>query len=263
MSKHSLFIETPISVILQDASKVFDCISWGMESFALAEYLLNSIFIKMTGAQEQKFKCLVWEIGAEDYRFRYEHIYGKWEYGECSALEAKTKILASLYESTHNLCKQKSFANDLKDYKEGQFTNVKQQIVDFYNKTLKRSVNQRDFEDFCRLWDKKFIYLDGFANIVENEKENKFVIATSVDQLKKDEKAKVERMILFSDIYNHLFRFRNICAHNLKSYQQDYYNLYELREKSSVTDNYFFRFATLMIMDAIAIKLYKNFQSVV
>lgn len=263
MSKHSLFIETPISTILQDASRVFDCISWGMESFALAEYLLNSIFIKMTGSQEQKFKCVVWEIGSEDYRYRYEHIYGKWEYGECSAFDAKTKILTSLYESTHNKCKQKSFADDLKTYKETQFGKVKQELIDFYNKTLKGCVNQRDFEDFCRLWDKKYIYLDGFANIVENEKENKFVIAQSIDNLKKDEKEKVKDLILFADIYNHLYRFRNVCAHNLKSYQQDYYNLYELREKSSITDNYFFRFATLMLIDAIIIKLYKNFQSVI
>ena len=263
MSKHSVFIETPITSILQDATKVFGGISWGMESFALAEYLLNSIFIKMTGSQEQKFKCLVWEIGTEDYRYRYEHIYGKWEYGECSTLEAKTKILASLYDSTHNLCKQKDFAEDLKDCKEKQFADVKQYIIDFYNKTLKGCVFRRDFDDFYRLWDKKFIYLDGFANIVENDKGIKFVISTPIDQMKKEEKKKVENMILFTDIYNHLYRFRNVCAHNLKSYQRDYYNLYELREKSSVTDNYFFRFATLMMMDAIAIKLYENFKSVI
>lgn len=263
MSSHSVFIETPITSVLEDAMHIFDSIDWGMESFALAEYLLNAIFIKMTGAQEQKFKCLVWEIGTYDYKYRYEHVYSKWEYGECSAFDAKSKILASLYESLHNKCKQKSFADDLKTYKETQFGIVKQEIINFYDKTLKGCVNQRDFEDFCRLWDKKFIYLDGFANIVENEKDNKFVIALSIDNLKKDEKEKAKNLILFTDIYSHLYRFRNACAHNLKSYQQDYYDLYELREKSSVTDNYFFRFATLMMIDAIAIKLYKDFRSVI
>ena len=57
MSIHSDFILTPVSDILYDISSITHSMNWGIEMYPLWDNIMQSIFIKMTGAQEQKMKC--------------------------------------------------------------------------------------------------------------------------------------------------------------------------------------------------------------
>ena len=51
--------------------------------------------MKMTGAQEQKMKCICWELTTVDFEIRYD-LYNNWNLGECSALSAKNKIFDTI-----------------------------------------------------------------------------------------------------------------------------------------------------------------------
>ena len=72
MSKHSDFIKTPIINILEEAINIAEKVSNGIEIHPLYDYVLQTTFLKMTGSQEQKLKCIQWELATDDYEYRYD-----------------------------------------------------------------------------------------------------------------------------------------------------------------------------------------------
>ena len=46
----------------------------GVETQSLCEYVLQTTFLKMTGASEQKLKCICWEIATYDYEYRHRYL---------------------------------------------------------------------------------------------------------------------------------------------------------------------------------------------
>lgn len=61
-------------------------------------------------------------------------------------------------------------------------------------------------------------------------------------------------------MYNCLYLHRNRCAHNLTSYQHNRPSLEILSNIESVYENYYIRFALLIIIDKIMVSLYTIFQ---
>ena len=67
MSKHRDFILMPIDKILKEAIFATNAVGFTIKAYPLYDYIMQSIFIKMTGFQEQKLKCIVWELATDDY----------------------------------------------------------------------------------------------------------------------------------------------------------------------------------------------------
>lgn len=65
-NRHERFILSPIISILQDAVNASAGIGDGVEKQSLGEYVLQTTFLKMTGASEQKLKCICWEMATND-----------------------------------------------------------------------------------------------------------------------------------------------------------------------------------------------------
>ena len=76
-SQHSEFILTPILNILKDGISASRAIGDGMDVYPMGEYLMQSLFLKMTGAQEQKLKCICWDLATLDYEYRYDFLNKK------------------------------------------------------------------------------------------------------------------------------------------------------------------------------------------
>ena len=81
--KHTKFIFTPVSEILKDCVNATKGLSMGVETYPLCDYIMQTTFLKMTGASEQKLKCILWEIATNDFEFRYDFLSSKTSY--CSA----------------------------------------------------------------------------------------------------------------------------------------------------------------------------------
>lgn len=96
ISQHSDFILSPLIKILKDGIAASRAIGDGIDSYPMGEYLMQSLFLKMTGAQEQKMKCICWELATHDYDYRYEFLNKK--YGECSTYSSKNGIFKDLIE---------------------------------------------------------------------------------------------------------------------------------------------------------------------
>ncbi len=56
MSVHSTFILSPIEQILNDVGSITRAVEGSISIYPLWEYILQSVFLKMPGAQEQKFQ---------------------------------------------------------------------------------------------------------------------------------------------------------------------------------------------------------------
>lgn len=84
MRKHETFILTPIASILKETQFALAPLEGNINNYPLFDYVMQSLFLKMTGFQEQKLKCISWELATDDYALRYER-YKLRPLGECSS----------------------------------------------------------------------------------------------------------------------------------------------------------------------------------
>ena len=206
MSVHSDFILAPVSDILCDTSTITHSMSWGIEMYPLWDNIMQSIFMKMTGAQEQKMKCICWEIATIDFDLRRE-----------------------IYNSTKDI------------------------LDEFHTNTSSMGFCEREYQEYVEIFSsigKDCLDISTFfkncSNCTHNNDSNKPFTCT----IKKG----------LNEMYSCLYIHRNRCAHNLTSYQQNRPSLEILSGIDSVYENYYIRFALLIIIDKIMITLYRIFQ---
>lgn len=92
---HTVFILTPLTEVLADGINACAPLPVGVENGAFGEYFMQSLFLHMTGAQEQKLKCICWVMATNDYKYRYDLLNVK-QYGECSEYKHKKEIYKDL-----------------------------------------------------------------------------------------------------------------------------------------------------------------------
>lgn len=72
-----VFWVSPLFDILENAISACRGMRDNMESYPLCEYVMQSLFLKLTGAQEQKLKCICWDIATHNYEYRYDFLNKK------------------------------------------------------------------------------------------------------------------------------------------------------------------------------------------
>lgn len=232
MSKHTDFILSPITDILKDVVSANKAIGNGIDTYPLGEYIFQSAFLKMTGAQEQKMKCICWDLATYNYEYRYMR-YTLKPLGECSAYKDKSAI----YNDLINLIKQYNPKYDiLGDIDRALIASGTIEIIKdlFANSALSTWAEQ--------------MYLE-FAGNADMLPDNQFARPTALFESKL-----IER-------YELLYKHRNRCAHNTSSYQENLPTLKALFHSNHKYDNYFVRFALLILIDTIFIHLYGRYKT--
>ena len=254
MSIHSNFIYTPISDILEDAANATQCIEQSIDVYPLCDYIMQSIFMKMTGAQEQKMKCICWELATVDFEIRRD-LYSNWSLGECSSLNEKNKILGILIKAIlkmNNDFDAKSAINRHRILVES-----KEIINRFYKVSSIKSFGTREFDVFMALFDEiedECIYhIDNGSSLFKK-------CANCSHRTDADKPLSCTIKKNLDHIYSRLYIHRNRCAHNLMSYQQNLPSLKSLSSADYIYENYYIRFALLIIIDLIITELYRLFE---
>lgn len=217
-----------------------------METYPLCEYVMQSIFLRMTGFNEQKLKCILWELATNDYEFRYKFL--KSDYGECSSYNEKESVFKNLY----NAIQKKNCDFTLVDIK----NNLIKGVHDAFFKRFEGSVFikwlPKDYED-CKsvvslFSDKQFL--------VENKKSGSASISFFIrrDSLQGDDKNNN-----LMDAFEHLYKHRNRCAHNLASYQDNLPKLAIIGSEDDKYENWFVRFFVMTVIDDIFVRLYQKY----
>ena len=247
--KHSEFIETPLVNLLRDVVSDSNNVSNGIEFYSISGYVLHSLFLRLTGAQEQKMKCICWDLATEDYEYRYMR-YNKWELGECSRLKDKSVVFSDLVGAVRSIKTTYSVFGSSSANKQTFVTNTFNSIKNLLDSSNIVECYPTEYET----------YLDIINHFNLNNIEAGDQLFTCTDNLT------LETMTdetMFAAVYALLYKHRNRCAHNTLSYQNNIPTFQELNNGKVQRYYNIFLFITILItIDNLFIQVYKKYRSV-
>lgn len=262
----------------------------------------------MTGASEQKMKCVLWQMATDDYQYRYDFLQRN-DLGECSSYSSKDSVFKDLVKQVSNntgfsindiwndvIIDANTLAIERTKWKEKVDRNREKQIAYLIQKNIdagnpltqdnidrmRASIKGKPYpeQDFVALSSsikrKARIsqLLEQIKNMFENTNpanwrtmEYRSFASTCQKQIKGCDVAvlKDNSCCLLSGnlvgLYNDLvYRHRNRMAHNTLSYQRNLPALSTLSDSRYYLQNYFYRFALLIVIDEVFLRLYKKYQ---
>lgn len=231
MSLRTEFIKTPLEEVMSEGFSVSNCLKTaGIESYPALDYILSSLFLRMTGFSEQKLRSIHWELATLDLDTRYSMIKGdEGKYGEYSNLEKKKDFYTFMKKISQKLCYIAIQWGD----------NERQSILDYVKVVIEELLNNS-------------IFSIAYTNDVKAS--IAFVKTWTIDDFLSDDHFMSQSL---TDVYdNHLYKQRNNSAHNTLSYQKDNIQLSELKKDGSQRNNFFTYFALLILLDTIFTRAY-------
>lgn len=305
---HTEFIQTPIQTILEEGINASHSLIFGIESFPMSEYYLQSLFLRMTGAAEQKMKCILWQMATNDYQYRNKYLNYQ-GLGECSTYSSKNTVFKDLVTQITNIKPDFNIQSIWDDYiydpavvaeerskweskelgsRQKKIDSIIKKSIDKGNPMtsdeidkMKNGIMNRPFNE------------DNFNNHLSANKRSsrvaqiledvlKLSVNTSLESWRNVDllnyKKRCQKNIKGSDVatrnkdgvnllsgnlvklYNDLvYLQRNRIAHNTVSYQQNLPALDTLSSEDYYLHNYFFRFAIILIVDEVFMRLYKAY----
>lgn len=260
LNNHTDFILSPIANVLKDAVSASGGIEKGIETHPLYDYVMQSVFMKMTGFQEQKMKCICWEMATNDFDYRYE--FTKTSLGECSSYNDKQEIYKDLIGQIKKFSPDSNFLNEIG--KDGLFEKSIEEVKAIFLKSNLSLWAQNSFNDFENILQGMKREDACFSNKdVDTNSKSMFIDCANCS--KKDRKTppkcsdKLNTKNLKGIYIDHLYRHRNRIAHNTQSYQQNLPTLKTLLSEDHKYENYFVHFSILVLIDKIFIKLYTKY----
>ena len=272
MSKHTDFILTPITIILEEAVSGSSGIGDSIETHPVFDYIFQSIFLKMTGFQEQKMRCIAWELGTNDFEFRYWWLEEA-NLGTYSNYREKNSIYKEFCQSLKKV--NKDFSLDSID-RSNLLKNTNKKIKDIFAESNLISWIHKDFSYFLlNDWtdEKQFLQnekrlfeeIPSKSSIPKEPKRSKDDSDQSYqDKIRvykeKDKRYKENITHNLKNKYENLYEQRNRLAHNTLSYQQNLPTFSKLLTEDPDARNYFIWFGILTLIDNIFIELYRYYQ---
>lgn len=228
------FILSSVSDILINLVTASSGIGNGIETFPLCDYIMQSVFLRMTGHQEQKMKSICWELASNDYDYRYE--FNKASLGECSTYKDKQSVYKDLIMEIKKVSPNFKISTDIN--RGAILKATSDEVKTIFNNSSLATWLQKSFNDYLMIWN--FIGSKYFAG----DETNLFAAVNNETSLK--------------TIYEeHLYKQRNRIAHNTISYQHNLPTLKTLICDNYKYQNYFLYFSIIILIDKIFIELYK------
>lgn len=234
---HADFILSPITEILKDVVSASAGIGNGIETYPMCDYVMQSVFVKMTGFQEQKLKCICWELATVDFEYRYDN--NTKTVGDRSSYNDKQSIYKDLIGYVKKHIENFNVQTDIN--KSQILSTATDRVKSIFKHTNLSIWSERSFNEYLTIWSE--IEEKHFANDDTN-----LFTATGNNE------------ISLQRIYrNHLYKHRNKIAHNTQSYQQNLPTLKTLISEDYKFENYFIWFSILVLIDEVFRELYQIF----
>lgn len=270
---HNQFIQTSITKILEEMITASRGVGDGIETYAVYDYILQSTFLKMTGAQEQKFKCICWELATNKL---YNDIV------KSNDIEISNDKMDTIKSIFQNLASNNyDFGNNFLVISEktlSKYSEKFQVYKDLINQ-IKIYDSSFDVGTFLQDSDKQKIIDENIYTKIDNILEHTHfkswlgnrLIDFNANKIQKENflvkpKPSDNNIILLSkelqERYTQLYNYRNRCAHNTLSYQQNLPTLDTLRKEEYKYENYFVYFSILILIDEIIMALYRKYLEV-
>ena len=229
------FITTPLSELLVEATDAMTAVEDGMKGYQIADWVMPTLFLRMTGAQEQKLKCIHWDLGSVDLDQRYRYYSNKM--GEMSCYDDKSKVCGEMLNFI--VCNKQDFNPQADINRQKLLEEAKEDVKRICGNSVMRAWYAADY--------------NGFEEVVATFKYQDLVVW---DEKKKKCTALLggELRSAFDALYNH----RNKCAHNSTSYQMNLSKFQVLSGPYAKYENYFIRFFLLIMLDRLFVLLYQK-----
>lgn len=308
---HTDFILTPIRTILEQGINASQSLSSGIESFPISEYHLQSLFLRMTGASEQKMKCLLWQMATDDFEYRYKYLNYQ-GLGECSTYASKNTVFKDLVsqitkklpdfqvnniwndcvydeitiaserakweEKVKKAC-QPVIDKNIQNAKDKGKAMTQENIDKMSSSIIKHNLKEEDFDNHLKANKRRSVITQLIDRLCHQLKGTNLAIWRTTDlenflcNCQKDirgcdvaEKSKDGINLLCGKLVGLfetlVYTHRNRTAHNTVAYQKNLPKLETLASKDYYLQNYFYRFAILIVMDEVFLRLYKKYLEV-
>ena len=236
MSARIGFIKTSIIEVLQEGIAAVDCMQdCGLDTFPMMQYVLQSLFLKMTGYGEQKLRFIIWEIASYDLEFQYNLLKGECSFGEFSQLSEKKTVYAKLLKEVSTFGLTDVLTERIKN-------DIIQEVKDEMNATFEKSSIKDAYPD---VYERFLTFLSGWNS----------------DSFAKGNELLRDNLVPIYTEY--IYTQRNCCAHNTLSYQQDFLSFEDMKKPYMVYANYFTSFAVLLLLDKVFVHLFGAFERLV
>lgn len=257
MSIHADFILNPISSVLKDGVSACRGISGGIENIAVCDYVMQSLFLRMTGFQEQKLKCICWDLATDDYEYRFKRFAQK-PLGECSCYDEKNIVMNDLIEIIKK--NARDFDIETAIDKEQLKQSVSNEIASIFHESVLKSWAEHQYQEYEKIYSK----IQSNCFLKKGDKScSLFSKCDNCGSMNKQTKIRTcGNLQNLSFIFDLLYKHRNRCAHNTSSYQQNLPSLKLLSTPEYIYENYFVRFSVLMLIDSIFVRLYQKYLEV-
>lgn len=295
---HGDFILTPLFDILSDGLTRLNTLGDRMEIVPLLDYYMPSLFLKMTGALEQKMKCICWDLASNDYEYRNTYLRDKLRvYGECSTYDSKQGIYGDLIEVISRCnplfvveeiwdgveIPDKIYNKVRKEWENGDVNAIvakaissagaisedkkifiRQRILSNpkHTKVLEKMLRDAKRTHYFKEVSKRFKMMMKMSSLVVIFSKDYDVFLSKGSAWSNSPFATNDKLFPehLSEMYvEEIYKHRNRCAHNLTSYQNNLPSLDVLANQKEGGDNYFVRFWLIILLDEIMMRLYKYY----
>mgnify|MGYP000011912146 FL=1 len=244
-SNHLPFILKPATEIVKEAIWSLNATNSGIETYPISSYLLHSLFLKLTGAQEQKLKCICWELACRDYEYRFER-FERNRYSECSDYDDKNMV----YKDILNAIKKHDDSFLITD-------DIKNNILNVWKDSTRQLF---EHSVLCHNFKRKY---DEYKElIIDVDKEwimNNNQLFTKEDNISRAARIKTFNLGLQGLFKKYIYVERNRCAHNTRSYQHNLPSIKELVSPEHKLQNYFLFMSIIILLDEIYKKLFETY----
>lgn len=248
--EHITYINSRLINLLKEVVCTANHLGSGMEANMVNGYLLQSLFLQMTGAQEQKMKCICWELATDDLVYRYRRYYDGWSLSQCSTLKDKSHVYEDLLSAIHKVDHAYNLFPD-DPAKQAFLNDVFSSICGIFDQSTIAEFHKKKYSEF-----KAFFSGLKVSNITPS---TKLLFKNGNKDFPVSEAKPDTEMFA---VYSLLYKLRNGCAHNTPSYQLNLPSLKELHDsKYQKYDNIFIFYATLVMIDEIFRKLFVKYQT--
>lgn len=230
---HTDFIISDIFDVVDDAIMSTSSIGQNIAHYSLCEYLFQSVFLRLTGYQEQKLKCILWEIASDDLDFRYKYLSGSVKVNECSQLSDKNIVYNILKKTLEDKNHPFLFPDEIEINR--QISEIKDNLISKFETSVFRKWLPREYSRFIE-----------FSSNIRYKRDGYFTL-----------KSIFGGDNYLNEAFDKLYRHRNRCAHNLLSYQSNVPKLLDFTKDADGSDNYFTRILLLCMIDNVFTRMFK------
>ena len=237
MNKDAEFIKRPLHLIVKKVVCETESLEAGFTTRYVLKYILDSAFLQICGALEQKIKCICWELVNNSHAQRQE-FFEKGLRGY-SSLQDKENKLKMICKEIEDISKEKIIFNESVFWEN--------ESVFLFNNSVFSKYFNREYAFFLSLREELGYLLkdECFRNDVQSGKSN----------------AKIFSNNKLRDIYSKfIYNYRNSIAHNTKSTINYLPDFEELKEDDYKYENPFLRFALILFVDMAFIEVFEQYE---